>query len=139
MHHHTYNLEQTYPSDYSLCKPYAAEHVHLYVTSFIQGGQKWESQTTKHHHQIQQRERERQSIQGKVQPENQKQRWSQEVVVKEELIATRGTLAHRTRTLKKEGRIMDCWTVAGKIMVKNKNGLVVNITTDAELSAYGQV
>jgi len=61
------------------------------------------------------------------------------VFVNEDLTATRGALAYRTRTLKKEGRIMDCWTVAGKIMVKNKNGLVVNITTEAELSAYGQV
>ena len=35
MHHHTFNLEQTYPSDYSLCKRTLAEHAHLYVTSFI--------------------------------------------------------------------------------------------------------
>ena len=61
------------------------------------------------------------------------------VFVNEHLTAYRGALAYRTRTLKKQGRIMDCWTVAGKIIVKNKNGLVVNITTDAELSAYGQV
>ena len=42
------------------------------------------------------------------------------IFVNEDLTATRGALAYRTRTLKKEGRIMDCWTVAGKIMVKKQ-------------------
>ena len=36
------------------------------------------------------------------------------VFVNEDLTATHGALAYRTRTLKKEGRIMDCWTVAGR-------------------------
>ena len=55
------------------------------------------------------------------------------VFVSEYTTATRGVLAYRTTTLKNEGRITDCWTVAGKIMVKNRNG------THAELSVYGQV
>ena len=37
------------------------------------------------------------------------------VFVNEDLTATRVALAYRTTTLKKEGRIMDCWTVAVSI------------------------
>ena len=59
--------------------------------------------------------------------------------VNEDLTATRGALVYHTRQLKKEGHITDCWTTAGKVLSKTKDGLVVNISVDSELCAYGQV
>ena len=41
-------------------------------------------------------------------------------------------------TFLKDGLILDCWTAEGKIMLKDKI-LVVNITTDAQMSADGHV
>ena len=59
--------------------------------------------------------------------------------VNEDLTATRGALAYQTRQLKKVGNITDCWTTAGKILIKTKDGLVVTVSSDSHLCAYGQV
>ena len=61
------------------------------------------------------------------------------VFVNEDLTATRGALAYQTRELKKAGNITDCWTTAGKVLIKTKDGLVVNVSSDYDLCAYGQV
>ena len=61
------------------------------------------------------------------------------VYVNEDLTATRGAIAYHARQLKKAGHITDCWTTAGKVLIKTKDGLIVNITVDSELCAYGQV
>ena len=61
------------------------------------------------------------------------------VFVNEDLTATRGALAYQTRQLKKAGNITDCWTTAGKVLIKTKDGLVVNVSSDSDLCAYGQV
>ena len=56
------------------------------------------------------------------------------VFVNEHLTASRGAPAYRSRTLD-HGLLDSCWEGYGK---KTKMDSV-NITTDAELSAYGQV
>ena len=61
------------------------------------------------------------------------------VFVNEDLTATRGALAYHTRQLKKAGHITDCWTTTGKVLIKTKDRLVVNISSESELCAYGQV
>ncbi len=59
------------------------------------------------------------------------------VFVNKDLAATRGAIAYQTRQLKKAGNITDCWTTAGKVLIKTKDGLVVNVSSDSDLCAYG--
>ena len=61
------------------------------------------------------------------------------VLVNEDLTANGGALVYQTRQLKKAGNITDCWTTAGKVLIKTKDGLVVNVSFDSDLCAYGQV
>ena len=61
------------------------------------------------------------------------------VFVIEDLTATRGALAYQTRQLKKARNITDCWTTAGKVLIETNDGLVVNVSSDSDLCAYGQV
>ena len=56
------------------------------------------------------------------------------VFVNEDLTSTRAALAFQTRQLKKKGKVMDCWTAAGKVMVKDNSG---HITSESELATYG--
>ena len=57
------------------------------------------------------------------------------VFVNEDLTSTRAALAFQTRQLKKKGKLMDCWTAAGKVMVKDDS--VIHITSESELAIYG--
>ena len=60
------------------------------------------------------------------------------VFVNEDLTSTRAALAFQTRQLKKKGKVMDCWTAAGKVMIKDNSGRVVHVTSESELAIYGQ-
>ena len=66
-----------------------------------------------------------------------KKRSGPKVFVNEDLTLTRAALAFHTRQLKKKGKVMDCWTAAGKVMVKDNNGRVIHITSESELSIFG--
>ena len=46
------------------------------------------------------------------------------------------TLAKKTRELKKEKKITDCWTFNGKVLVKTIDGTVKEIRADIDLSGY---
>ena len=59
------------------------------------------------------------------------------VFVNEDLTSTRAALAFQTRQLKKTGKVMDCWTAAGKVMIKDNSGRVVHVTSESELAVYG--
>ena len=58
------------------------------------------------------------------------------VFVNEDLTSTRPALAFQTRQLKKKGKVMDCWTAAGKVMIKDNSGRVVHVTSESELAIY---
>ena len=60
------------------------------------------------------------------------------VLMNEDLISTHAALAFQTRQLKKKGKVMDCWTAAGKVMIKDNSGRVVHVTSESELAIYGQ-
>ena len=60
------------------------------------------------------------------------------VLVNEDLTSTRATLAFQTRQLKKAGTISDCWTAAGKVMVKDNSGNVIHISNECDLAVYGR-
>ena len=59
------------------------------------------------------------------------------VFVNEDLTSTRAALAFQTRQLKNR-TVMDCWTAAGKVMIKDNSGRVVHVTSESELATYGQ-
>ena len=56
--------------------------------------------------------------------------------VNEDLTRRRATLAKKTRELKKEKKITDCWTYNGKVLVKIIDGTVKEIRADIDLSGY---
>ena len=56
--------------------------------------------------------------------------------VNEDLTRRRATLAKKTRELKKEKKITDCWTFNGKVLVKTIDGTVKEIRADIDLSGY---
>ena len=56
--------------------------------------------------------------------------------VNEELTRRRAALAKKTRELKKEKKITDCWTFNGKVLVKTIDGTVREIRADIDLSGY---
>lgn len=58
------------------------------------------------------------------------------VFVNEDLTKHRAQLASKTRRLKKEHKISDCWTYNGRVMVKSVSNDVREVHTDAELSKY---
>ena len=59
------------------------------------------------------------------------------VFVNEDLTSTHAALAFQTRQLKKNGKVMDCSTADGKVMVKDNSGRVIHITSESELAIYG--
>ena len=59
------------------------------------------------------------------------------VFVNEDLTSTRAALAFQTRQLKKTGKVMDCWTAAGKVMMKDNTGRIIHVTSESELAISG--
>ena len=57
--------------------------------------------------------------------------------VNEDLTSTRAALTFQTRQLKKTGKVMDCGTGAGKVMMKDNTGCVIHVTSESELAMYG--
>ena len=56
--------------------------------------------------------------------------------VNEDLTRRRAALAKKTRELKKEKKITDCWIFNGKVLVKTIDGTVREIRADIDLSGY---
>ena len=64
------------------------------------------------------------------------QRPLERVFVNEDLTAARAALASKTRQLKKAGKILDTWTVNGKVMVKNRRNEIAPIKSSADLIPF---
>ena len=56
-----------------------------------------------------------------------------QIHVNEDLTAKRAMLAYRTRQLKRQKQIADCWTYAGRVLIKTNIGTVKEIVTDQDL------
>ena len=56
--------------------------------------------------------------------------------VNEDLTRRRAAQAKKTRELKEEEKITDCWTFNGKVLVKTIDGTVREIRADIDLSGY---
>ena len=56
------------------------------------------------------------------------------IFVNEDLTQHRAKLASKTRQLKKEHKIADCWTYNGRVMLKTTNNAVREVLTDADLN-----
>ena len=56
-----------------------------------------------------------------------------QIHVNEDLTAKRAMLTYRTRQLKREKHIVDCWTYAGRVLIKTNIGTVKEIDTDQDL------
>ena len=64
------------------------------------------------------------------------QRPLERVFVNKDLTAARAALASETRQLKKAGKILDTWTVNGKVMVKNRRNEIAPIKSSADLTPF---
>ena len=58
------------------------------------------------------------------------------IFVNEDLTAKRSKLAFATRQLKRQRKITDCWTVNGKILVKDNSNRIVEIRSLDMLHKY---
>ena len=58
------------------------------------------------------------------------------IVINEDLTARRASLAYSTRQLKKLGKINDCWTSDGKIIIKDLANKIAQITSESDLTKY---
>jgi len=56
-----------------------------------------------------------------------------QVFLNEDLTATRANLAFKTRQLKRQKKIADCWTHAGRVLVKTLNGAITEIISEKNL------
>ena len=56
-----------------------------------------------------------------------------QIHVNEDLTAKRAMLAYRTRQLKRQKQIADCWTYACRVLIKTNIGTVKEIVTDQDL------
>ena len=56
-----------------------------------------------------------------------------QIHVNEDLTAKRAMLAYRTRQLKRQKQIADCWTYAGRVLIKSVIGTVKEFVTDQDL------
>ena len=59
-----------------------------------------------------------------------------QVFINEDLTARRASLAYTTRQLKKAGKLNDCWTSDGKIVIKDLANKIVQINSADELRKY---
>ena len=55
------------------------------------------------------------------------------VHVNEDPMAKRAMLAYRMRQLKRQKQVADCWTYAGRVLVKTNNGIVKEIVAEQDL------
>ena len=58
------------------------------------------------------------------------------IYLNEDLTSRRATLAYLTRELKKGGKVNDCWTFNGRILVKNRDNRILEITSDVDLRQF---
>lgn len=65
--------------------------------------------------------------------EHNKQKSENPIFINEDLTAKRAALAFQTRTLKRKKLISDCWTFAGRVLVKTNAGLIKEIHTEKDL------
>ena len=56
------------------------------------------------------------------------------IFVNEDLTQHRAKLASKTRLLKKDHKITDCWTCNGRVMLNATDNAVCKVLTDAELN-----
>ena len=56
-----------------------------------------------------------------------------QIHVIEDMTARQAMLAYRTRQLKWQKQVADCWTYAGRGLVKTNTGVVKEIVTDQDL------
>ena len=59
------------------------------------------------------------------------------IYLNEDLTARRSSLAYKTRELKKRGRITDCWTHAGRILIKDSTGRVQEVSSVNDMQRFG--
>ena len=58
------------------------------------------------------------------------------IFVNEDLTARRAALARLTRTLKKEGKVSDCWTANGNVLIKDRHNKIYQVRSETDLSGY---
>ena len=56
-----------------------------------------------------------------------------QVFLNEDLTATRANFVFKTRQLKRQKKIADCWTHAGRVLVKTLNGTITEILSEKDL------
>ena len=59
---------------------------------------------------------------------------SQRIFVNEDLTQKRSHLLYQARQLRKNHRIMGCWTIDGRVLIKTLNGKVVNVSNIFDLN-----
>lgn len=73
---------------------------------------------------------------GQLKGFNQGRDQSKRVWINEDLTDTRAALAHKTRLLKKDKKISDCWTTYGKVMIKDLDNNIKYIKEEMDLNVY---
>ena len=58
------------------------------------------------------------------------------IFVNEYVTARRAALARLTRSLKKEGKLKDCWTANGNVLIKDLHNKIHQVRSEADLSPY---
>ena len=58
------------------------------------------------------------------------------IFINEDLTARRATIAFKTRQLKKQRKIQDCWTYSGRILVKDNDNNIHEISSDIDLKRF---
>ena len=58
------------------------------------------------------------------------------IFINEDLTARRATIAFKTRELKKQRKIQDCWTYSGRILVKDNDNNIHEISSDIDLRRF---
>ncbi|KAK2169704.1 hypothetical protein NP493_1177g00020 [Ridgeia piscesae] len=56
-----------------------------------------------------------------------------QVFLNEDLMAKRAMFTFKTRQLKREKKIADCWTHAGRVLIKALNGKITEILSEKDL------
>ena len=58
------------------------------------------------------------------------------IFINEDLTARRATIAFKTREQKKQRKIQDCWTYSGRILVKDNDNNIHEISSDIDLMRF---
>ena len=61
------------------------------------------------------------------------------IFINEDLAARRAAIAFKTRELKKQRKIQDCWTHSGRILVKDNYNNIHEISSDIDLKRFTNV